>query len=57
MNEIWANRLVAGTKQWKEVPVSRRTAVKAVLAGRVENGAITAGQYREITSEEYPAKA
>ena len=57
MNEIWANRLVAGTKQWNEVPASRRVAVKAVLAGRVENNAITVGQYEEITGEEYPAKA
>lgn len=57
MNEIWANRLVAGTKQWNEVPASRRVAVKAVLAGRVENNVITAGQYEEITGEEYPAKA
>lgn len=57
MNEIWANRLAAGTKQWNEVPASRRVAVKAVLASRVENNAITAGQYEEITGEEYPAKA
>lgn len=57
MNEIWANRLAAGTKQWNEVPASRRVAVKAVLAGRVENNAITVGQYEEITGEEYPAKA
>lgn len=55
MNEIWANRLVAGTKKWAEVPSSRRTAIKAVLAGRVEDNAITAAQYEEITGEEYAA--
>lgn len=55
MNEIWANRLVAGTKQWSEVPASRRNAVKAVLAGRVERNAITAAQYAEIIGEEYAA--
>lgn len=53
MNEIWANRLAAGTKKWAEVPSSRKNAVKAVLAGRVEKGVITAGQYTGITGEEY----
>lgn len=56
MNEIWANRLVAGTKTWAEVPASRRNAVKAVLAGRVESEAITAEQYTEITGESYKAQ-
>lgn len=53
MNEIWANRLAAGTKTWAECPASRRSAVKAVLAGRVESGAITAERYMEITGEVY----
>ena len=35
MNEIWANRLIAGTKTWAEVPASRKGAVKAVLGNRV----------------------
>lgn len=55
MNEIWANRLVAGTKTWAELPTSRRSGVKAVLAKRVEANAITAAQYAEITGEEYAA--
>lgn len=55
MNEIWANRLVAGTKSWEEVPASRKSGVKAVLVGRVEREAITAEQYAEITGEEYAA--
>lgn len=53
MNEIWANRLVAGTKSWAEVPASRKKAVKAVLVQRVEDNEITADQYKEITGEEY----
>lgn len=53
MNEIWANRLVAGTKQWSEVPSSRKNAVLAVLAGRVEDNTITAAQYENITGEVY----
>ena len=53
MNEIWANRLAGGTKAWADVPVSRRSAVKEVLRGRVESETITAEQYEEITGEAY----
>ena len=34
MNIIWANRLIAGTKTWAEMPASRRAGVKKVLAER-----------------------
>jgi len=51
MNEIWANRLIAGTKTWAEMPASRRRAVKDILAGRVADNAITAQQYEAITGE------
>ncbi len=54
MNEIWANRLIAGTKTWAQcVKAGRAEAVKAVLAERVKGGVITAGKYKEITGEEY----
>ena len=53
MNEIWANRLVAGTKTWDAMPASRRKAVKAVLAERVADGEITDEQYEQITGEQY----
>ncbi len=56
MDAIWANRLVAGTKSWAELPASRRSAVKAILAGRVESGTVTAEQYEQITGEAYEAK-
>lgn len=55
MNKIWANRLIAGTKTWDEMPASRRNAVKAILAERVEDNEITADRYKEITGEEYVA--
>lgn len=55
MNKIWANRLIGGTKSWEEVPASRKDGVKEELAERVEGGVITAGQYAEITGEEYAA--
>ena len=52
MNEIWANRLVAGTKTWVEVPASRKSGVKAVLMTRMETGTINAERYKEITGED-----
>lgn len=53
MNEIWANRLIAGDKVWANVPESRKPAVKLVLRGRVEAGYITPEKYEEITGEVY----
>ena len=53
MNIIWANRLVAGTKTWAEMPVSRRVGVKKVLAARVAEGEITAEDYKRITGDDY----
>ena len=53
MDKIWANRLVAGTKTWAEMPASRRTGVKRELAERVAEGKITAERYKEITGENY----
>jgi hypothetical protein len=53
MDKIWANRLVAGTKTWAEMPASRRAGVKRELAKRVAEGEITAEQYKEITGEDY----
>ena len=49
MNIIWANRLIAGTKTWAEMPASRRAGVKRELAKRVESGEITADDYKNIT--------
>lgn len=57
MNEIWANRLIAGTKNWSDVPAIRKDSVKKVLAGRVVNGDITPEQYEEITGEQYVDKS
>lgn len=52
MNEVWANRLTAGTKKWSEVPGQRKDAVKAVLAVRRESGSITAELYSEIVGRD-----
>lgn len=49
MNEIWANRLIAGTQTWEKVPASRKGAVREILAQRVNNGQISAELYEEIT--------
>ena len=53
MDRIWANRLVAGTKTWAEMPASRRARVKRELGKRVADGEIAAEQYKEITGEDY----
>lgn len=53
MDKIWANRLIAGTKTWAEMPISRRVAVKKVLAARVNKGEITAEDYKRITGDDY----
>lgn len=53
MNVIWANRLIADTKTWAEMPASRRAGVKKILAERVVNGEITADDYERITQEPY----
>ena len=53
MDKIWANRLIAGTKKWAEMPASRRPGVKLELAKRVAEGEITAKRYKEITGERY----
>lgn len=57
MNIIWANRLIAGTKTWAEMPASRRAGVKKVLAERVAEGEITADDYKNITGEDYAVNA
>lgn len=53
MAKIWANRLIAGTKTWDEVPAERKVEVLAELKNRVESGKITADKYAEITGEVY----
>lgn len=53
MNIIWANRLIAGTKTWTEMPASRRAGVKRELAKRVTEGEITAEDYKRITGDDY----
>mgnify|MGYP000033285318 FL=1 len=53
MDKIWANRLIAGTKTWAEMPARRHAGVKAELAKRVAEGEITAERYKEITGEDY----
>ena len=55
MDKIWANRLIARTKTWAEMPASRHARVKAELAKRVMESKITPEQYREITGEPYTA--
>lgn len=52
MNKIWADRLVAGTKTWKQVPASRKAAVKEILLEWVNDGLLTEEHYQEIVGVE-----
>jgi hypothetical protein len=53
MNKIWANRLIAGTKTWDDVPPSRKAAILEELKTRVKNNEITKEQFKFITGEIY----
>jgi hypothetical protein len=46
MAKIWANRLIAGTKTWDEVPTSRKSSVKTELKKRVADNIITSDKYK-----------
>ncbi len=41
MDKIWANRLIAGTYAWADVPTKRKTGVFKELQARVAAGEIT----------------
>lgn len=57
MSEIWANRLIAGTKTWAQcVKSGRSEAVKEVLRERVVNGKVSVKEYLEITGTEFEVK-
>ena len=51
MDKIWANRLLAGTKVWADVPEKRRASVQAELQARADAGVITAEQLAETISK------
>ena len=53
MDKIWANRLIAGTKTWEQVPASRKDGVMEELRGRVADGSLSAEKFEEITGEAY----
>ena len=48
MDRIWANRLIAGTQVWADVPEKRRHGVTEELAARVISGEITQERMDEI---------
>ena len=52
MNKIWANRLIAGTKKWSDVPANRKAGVLEELNNRVASGEITQEQLDEIVKGE-----
>ena len=48
MEKIWANRLIANTKSWEDVPDNRKVAVKAELEARVAADTLSQEKYCEI---------
>lgn len=55
MNKIWADRLIAGTRTFDEVPASRKEAVKELLLEYVNKNKLFKERYQEITGEKYEA--
>lgn len=53
MNELWAKRLVAGTKTWEDVPPSRRCDVEDILEAKAEAGEISRETVSAIIGLEY----
>lgn len=52
MNEIWANRLIAGTQTWEKcVKTGRAEAVKAILKSRVNEGTLSEEKFKQIVGE------
>lgn len=48
MNEIWADRLLAGTRAWEDAPEFRRRGIEEALRRRVEIGEATAERVDEV---------
>ena len=56
MNIIWANRLIAGTKTWAEMPISPpRWLSRRFWPSAWTSGEITADDYKNITGDDYAA--
>lgn len=51
MNELWAKKLLDGTKTWKGVPAARKPAVKAILEQKYKDKEITKKQLTALTTE------
>ncbi len=56
MNEIWANRLIAGTQTFEKCKkAGREQAVELVLRERVLDGKLSVEQYLAITGNTFSA--
>ena len=51
MAKIWANRLIAGTRTWDEVPEGRKKKVKKVLMDIANGASEDAEAARELLVE------
>lgn len=53
MAKIYADLLIAGRKQFSQVPAQIQPEVKVILQGYVAAGTITPEKYEEIVGEPY----
>ena len=55
MSKIYWRTIKRGTRTFDSVPDNLKDDVKALAIADVENGEITAEQYKEFIGEDYPA--
>ena len=47
MAKIWADRILAGTRDFEKVPASLKSAVKEILQTKLDGGEITEDEYKK----------
>lgn len=54
MAKIYWRTIKRGTRTFEDVPENLKDAIKALALAEVEDGEITAEQYKEYIGEDYP---
>lgn len=56
MAKVWKNRIEAGTQKFDNCPQRYREDVLTLMRQDVEDGVITAEQFKELTGVQYAAQ-
>ena len=56
MAKVWKNRIEAGTQEFDNCPQRYREDVLTLMRQDVEDGVITAEQFKELTGVQYAAQ-